>query len=94
MSQAAQEALFALGIVVAGGGIWSFLRFLNVADTHHKLINHEATSFAFVCSLLLTLAVGILQRFGFLARAPLLVAVLMIALWSIGLILFSWRYQE
>jgi len=94
MSQAAQEALFALGIVVAGGGIWSFLRFLNVADTHQKLINHEAMSFAFVCSLLLTLAVGILQRFGFLARAPLLVAVLMIALWSIGLILFSWRYQE
>jgi hypothetical protein len=69
VSQAAQEVLFALGIVLAGGGIWSFLRFLKVADTHQRLVNHEATSFAFVGSLLLALAVGILQRFG-LAYVP------------------------
>jgi hypothetical protein len=94
VSQAAQVVLFALGIVLAGGGIWSFLRFLKVADTHQRLINHEATSFAFVGSLLLTLAVGILQRFGFISGASLLLPVLMIALWSVGLILFSWRYQE
>lgn len=94
LSQAAQAVLFALGIALAGVGIWSFLRFLKVADTHQRLINHEATSFAFVGSLLLTLAVGVLQRFGFLRGATLLVPVLMIALWSIGLILFSWRYQE
>jgi len=93
-SQPSQIALFVLGIVLAGGGIWSFLRFLKVADTHQRLINHEATSFAFVGSLLLTLAVGILQRFGFLSGASILVPALMIALWSIGLILFSWRYQE
>jgi hypothetical protein len=93
-SQVAQEALFALGIALAGVGIWSFVRFLRVADTHQRLINHEATSFAFVGSLLLTLAVGILQRFGLLSRASLLVPALMIALWSIGLIVFSWRYQE
>ena len=93
-SQPAQLALFVLGIVLAGGGIWSFLRFLKVADTHQRLINREATSFAFVGSLLLSLAVGILQRFGFLSGASLLVPALMIALWSIGLILFSWRYQE
>jgi hypothetical protein len=93
-SHAAQEVLIALGLVLAGGGIWSFLRFLKVADTHQRLINHEATSFAFVASLLLTLAVGILQRFGFLSGASLLIPALMIALWSIGLILFSWRYQE
>jgi len=93
-TQAVQEALFTLGIVLAGAGVWSFLRFLKVADKHQRLINHEATSFAFVGSLLLTLAVGILQRFGFLSGAALLVPVFMIALWSIGLILFSWRYQE
>ena len=93
-SQAPQQALYALGIVLAGGGIWSFLRFLKVADTHQRLINHEATSFAFVGSLLLTLAVGILQRLGFLSGASLRVPGLMIALWSIGLILFSWRYQQ
>ena len=54
-----QEALTMLGILLAGGGIWSFLRFLRAADAHQKLINHEATSFAFVASLLLTLVVGL-----------------------------------
>ncbi len=93
-SQATQATLFALGIVLAGGGVWSFVRFLKVADTHQRLINHEATNFAFAGSLLLTLAVGILQRFGFLSGASLLVPAFMIALWSIGLILFSWRYQQ
>ena len=88
-----QEALTLLGILLAGGGIWSFLRFLRAADAHQKLINHEATSFAFVASLLLTLVVGLLQRFGFLSGASLLVPALMIAFWSIGLILASWRYQ-
>ena len=88
-----QEALTLLGILLAGGGIWSFLRFLRAADAHQKLINHEATSFAFVASLLLTLVVGLLQRFGLLTDASLLVPALMIALWSIGLILASWRYQ-
>jgi hypothetical protein len=93
-NQGAQQALFALGVILAGGGIWSFLRFLKVADTHQRLINYKATSFAFVGSLVLTLAVGILQRFGFLSGASLLVPALMIALWSIGLIISSWRYQE
>jgi hypothetical protein len=88
-----QEALTLLGILLAGGGIWSFLRFLRAADAHQKLINHEATSFAFVASLLLTLVVGLLQRFGLLTGTSLLVPALMIALWSIGLILASWRYQ-
>jgi len=93
-SPAPQEALIALGIVLTGGGVWSFVRFLRVADTHQRLINHEATSFAFVASLLLTFVVGLLQRFGFLSGASLLIPALMIALWSIGLIFFSWRYQE
>jgi hypothetical protein len=92
-SRSAQEALMVLGILLVGGGIWSFLRFLRAADAHQKLINHEATSFAFVASLLLTLVVGLLQRFGFLSGASLLVPALMIAFWSIGLILASWRYQ-
>lgn len=79
-SQAAQEALIALGIVLAGGGIWSFVRFLRAADKHQKLINYDATNFAFAASLLLTLVVGLLQRFGFLSGASLLIPALMIAL--------------
>lgn len=88
-----QGVMAVLGMLLAGGGLWSFLRFLRAADAHQKLINHEATSFALVASLLLTLVVGLLQRFGLLTGASLLVPALMIALWSIGLILASWRYQ-
>src|SRR5215469_862914 len=89
-----QRVLMAPGIVLAAAGIWSFLRFLQAADTHQKLINYDATSFAFAGSLALTLIFGLLQRLGFLLGASLLLPALMIALWSIGLILFSWRYQE
>src|SRR6185437_11034323 len=85
--------LTAVGILLAGGAFWSFLRFLRAADAHQKLINHEATSFAFVVSLLLTLAIGLFQRFGLFPDVFLLVPALMIAFWSIGLILASWRYQ-
>ena len=88
-----QGVITAMGILLAGGTLWSLVRFLRAADAHQKLINHEAMSFAFVTSLLLTLVVGLLQRFGLLSGASLLVPALMIALWSIGLILASWRYQ-
>lgn len=92
-NQSAQKELIALGIVASVGAIWSFIRFLRAADAHQKLINHEATSFAFVMSLLLTLVVGLLQRLGILSVVSLLIPALMIAFWSIGLILASWRYQ-
>ncbi len=92
-NQSGQKALVALGIVAAGGAVWSFFRFLRAADDLQKDINYQATNFAFVGSLLLTLTVGLLQRFGFLSGASLLVPALMIALWSIGLIFSSWRYQ-
>lgn len=89
-----QSVLMAVGILLAAATIWSFVQFLKAADTHQKLINHDATSFAFAASLVLTLVFGLLQRFGFLHGASLLLPALMVALWSIGLILFSWRYQE
>ena len=82
-----------LAILLAGGGLWSFLRFLQAADAHQKLINHEATSFAFVASLLLTFAIGLFERFGLFRDVFFLVPALMIAFWSIGLVLASWRYQ-
>lgn len=92
-NQPAEKELMALGIVASVGAIWGFIRFLGAADAHQKLINHQATNFAFVASLLLTLMVGLLQRFGIFRGTSLLIPALMIAFWSIGLILFSWRYQ-
>ena len=90
---AALYVLIAAGVGLAAASLWSFVRFLQAADAHQKLINHDATSFAFAASLAVTLTLGLLQRFGFLLDASLLLPALMVALWSIGLILFSWRYQ-
>ena len=67
-----QGVLMAVGIVLAAAAMWSFVRFLRAADTHQRLINHDATSFAFAASLILTLVFGLLQRFGFLLGASLL----------------------
>lgn len=89
-----QHVLLMVGIILAAAGIWSLVRFLQAADIHQKLINHDATSFASAASLVLTLAFGTLQRFGFFLGASLLLLALMNAPWSIGIILFSWRYQE
>jgi uncharacterized membrane protein YidH (DUF202 family) len=58
--QSTQAALIAVGIFLAGGAIWTFVRFLRAGDTHQQLINYNATSFAFAASLLLTLVVGLL----------------------------------
>ncbi len=91
--QSKQGALIGLGIVTAGCSVWSFLRFLRAADEFQKNVNYQATNFAFLSSLLLTLAVGLLQRFGFLSGASLVIPAVMIGLWSVGLIFSSWRYQ-
>jgi len=92
-NQSGQRELAALGIVTSVAAIWSFIRFLRAADAHQKLINHQATSFAFVASLLFALIFGLLQRFGIFSGASLLIPAVMVAFWSIGLILSSWRYQ-
>lgn len=92
-NQSAEKQLMALGIVASIVAIWGFIRFLRAADAHQKLIHHQATNFAFVASLLLTFIIGLLQRFGIFPSASLLIPASMIAFWSIGLILFSWRYQ-
>jgi hypothetical protein len=88
-----QNALIGLGIIATTGAVWSFLRFLRAADDLQRAINSQATSFAFVSSVILSLVVGLLQRYGFLSGASLLLPAVMVALWSIGLIIFSWRYQ-
>jgi hypothetical protein len=91
--QPGQVTLIVLGVVSAVGAILSFWRFLQTADDLQKDIHREASNFAFVGSLLLTLLLGIAQRFGFLTNASLFVPAVMVALWSIGLILSSWLYQ-
>jgi hypothetical protein len=87
--QSVRILTFAVGVF----GLWIFYRLLNLADERQKRINHQALRFAFLATLVLSLLAGFVRGFS----APLvscvgLLAAMLIA-WSIGLILFSWRYR-
>ena len=85
--------LFILAVAGAGTTILLLLRFLRANDEHERQINYRALTFAFVGTLAFCVAVGFLQSFGFHPVSWLGIPPLMIILWSIGLILYSWRYR-
>jgi predicted permease len=85
--------LFVLAVTGAGTAILFLLRFLRANDEHERQINYRALTFAFVGTLAFCVAVGFFQSFGFHPVSWLGIPPLMIILWSIGLILYSWRYR-
>ena len=85
--------LFVLAVTGAGAAILFLLRFLRANDEHERQINYRALTFAFVGTLAFSAAIGFLQRFGFHAVSWFGIPPLIIILWSIGLILYSWRYR-
>ena len=85
--------LFALAIGSAGVAVVFLLRFLRANDEREQQINYQALTFAFTGTLIFSLAIGFLQSFGVHSVSWLGIPALMIILWSIGLILYSWRYR-
>jgi heme/copper-type cytochrome/quinol oxidase subunit 4 len=85
--------LLALGVVGAIAAIFLLLRFLRSNDEHERLINYRALTFAFIGTLMFSAAIGFLQSFGFHPISWLGIPPLMIILWSLGLVLYSWRYR-
>jgi hypothetical protein len=85
--------LRALAIVGAGTAILFLARFLRSNDEHERQINYRALTFAFIGTLVFSAAIGFLQIFGFHPVSWLGIPALMITLWSMGLILYSWRYR-
>ncbi len=85
--------LLALAVVATVAAILFLLRFLRSNDEHERQINCRALTFAFTGTLVFSAAIGFLQCFGFHAVSWLGIPALMIILWSIGLILHSWRYR-
>jgi hypothetical protein len=84
-----------LSVAVAGAAaaIWFLLRFLHSNDERERQISYRALTFAFTGTLIFSLAIGFLQSFGFHSISWLGIPVLMVILWSLGLILYSWRYR-
>jgi hypothetical protein len=85
--------LLVLAVAGAAAAILFLLRFLRSNDEHERQINHRALTFAFTGKLIFSAAIGFLQSFGFHPVSWLGMPALMLILWSIGLILYSWRYR-
>jgi len=85
--------LLALAILATTAAILFLLRFLRSNDEREQQINYRALTFAFTGTLIFSAAIGFLQSFGFHPASWLGIPALMIILWSIGLILYSWRYR-
>ena len=85
--------LFVFAIVGAAVFVVFLLRFLRANDEREQRINYQALTFAFTATLIFSLTIGFLQSFGFHHVSWLGIPVLMIVLWSIGLIFHSWRYR-
>ena len=87
------KPLLVLALVTALAAAFFLVLFLRSRDERERQINYRALTFAFVGTLVFTLVVGLAQRLGFHSLSWLGIPVLMIALWSAGLILNSWRDQ-
>jgi heme/copper-type cytochrome/quinol oxidase subunit 4 len=88
-----RSPLLAMAGVGAGLAIVCLLRFLRSNDEREQQINYRALTFAFTGTLVFSALVGFLQMFGFHSVPWLGIPVLMISLWSFGLIRYSWRYR-
>jgi heme/copper-type cytochrome/quinol oxidase subunit 4 len=85
--------LFAFAVAGAGTAILFLLRFLRSNDEREQQVNYRALTFAFAGTLIFSAAIGFFQSFGFHPLSWLGIPPLMIILWSVGLILYSWRYR-
>jgi len=88
-----RTALLVLGTVAAAVAVWFLLRFLHSNDERERQINYRALTFSFCGTLIFSLVVGLFQSAGFHSISWLGIPILMLILWSIGLILYSWRYR-
>jgi len=88
-----QRPLLVLALVTALAAAFFLVLLLRSRDERERQINYRALTFAFVGTLVFTLVVGLAQRLGFHSLSWLGIPVLMITLWSVGLILNSWRDQ-
>ena len=88
-----RTVLLALAIAAAGAAVLFLLQFLRSNDEREQQINYHALTFAFAGTLVFSLAIGFMQSFGSHSVSWLGIPVLMIILWSLGLILDSWRYR-
>jgi uncharacterized membrane-anchored protein YitT (DUF2179 family) len=87
------QAIRVLTFVIAASAVWSFFRLLNLTDERQRRTNYQALRFGFTATLLVSLLGGFVQGFGVSLVSWGGILALQLIAWSVGLILFSWRYR-
>jgi predicted permease len=90
---ALRTVLLVLGIIAAAVAVWFLSRFLHSNDERERQINYGALTFSFCGTLIFSLVIGLFQSDGFHPISWLGIPILMLILWSIGLIVYSGRYR-
>ncbi len=88
-----REVARVVTMVIAAFAVWCFFRFLRIADERQTRINYQALGFAFILALAVSLLGGFVRGFGAPHVSWLGVLGLLLVPWSLGLIVFSWRYR-
>lgn len=84
---------FLLTAAVTVAAIWFWLLVLGLNDEPQQPISYRVLTFPFTGTLILALAAGLLQSFGFLVAVWFGVAPLIVIFWSLSQIPLSWRYR-
>jgi hypothetical protein len=82
-----------LPIIPISLGLLVFLRFFGSMDELQKRIQLYAMAFSFGATGLLTFTYGLLQNAGLPQVSFIAVFPVMLALWGLGSVIASWRYQ-
>jgi hypothetical protein len=90
---ALRTILIVLGTVAAAVAVLFLSRFLQSSDERERQINYRALTLSFCGTLIFSLVVGLFQSAGFYSISWLGIPILMLILWSLGLIVYSWRYR-
>lgn len=88
-----REGIRLLTVLLGAYGLWNFYQLFTLADERQRDTNNQALRFGFLATLVLSLLVGFVRGFGSPVISSEGLLGLMVIAWSVGLILFSWRYR-
>jgi hypothetical protein len=83
----------ALPLVPSAFAMWAAIRFFRGLDELQRRIQFEAIAFSFLGTCLISLNWGVLQRAGLPHADVIWVTLVMLALYSIGILIACRRYQ-
>jgi hypothetical protein len=86
-------AVRVLGYAVGGFALWSFYRLFRLTDERQRQTNERALLFGFFATLAVSLVGGFARGFSNPVISCGELLALMLIAWSVGLLVFSWRYR-